>query len=239
MIFIQKQAQPPQAFLDAVAGLNTYAELQGDRREAVINLLLDEQGGLCALCERLKIRFHPTLEHFLPQSIFPQLQLNYYNLYGTCQQCNGPKAHHLIPPYMFDPRFSPFPNEFKKNTDIKPDYQLIDTNQCTVYVRSATVVPNSIKPEHYSAYILQSSLDLTQQNRYGSHESLYGESNSLLLNRATVWNVLAPRLQALSNEGLLAKYTNMTKQDAYPEFVSLVVFIYGIEFWRRRMTVLM
>ena len=240
MIFIRKQRQIPQAFLDAVAGLTLYDELQGDKRDAVIKLLFEEQGGLCAICERKRIRFSPTLEHFFAQSIFPHLQLDYYNLYGTCQQCNGAKAHHLIPAYIFDPRFDPFPNEFKHITDVKPVFHFIDSTKCTILVPDAIKSPKkNIQPIHHSAYIMQSSLDLMQQNRYGEHENLHGSDNSLLLNRATVFEMYLNKLGELTNERLLSKYRNMIQQNTYPEFVSLVVYMYSKEFKRRNMTVSM
>jgi hypothetical protein len=215
MIYIRKQTHIPQAFLDAVAGLTSYDELQGDRREAVINLLLDEQGGLCAICERLRTRFQPTMEHFLAQSIFPHLQLDYFNLYGTCQQCNGPKAHHLIPPYIFDPRFNPYYKILDSREGFKPVYHKIDGNTCKIVVPAAQTIPKKLESEHHSAYILKACLDLMQQNRYGESERLYGSDNSLLLSRATVWETLEPKIKQLPNERLLSKYTNMTRQATY------------------------
>ena len=81
MLFIKKQIIPPQLFFDAIEGLEKYDDLQVENREIITKLLLLEQGGLCAICERSIKRFSPTLEHFLPQSIFLALQLSYYNLY--------------------------------------------------------------------------------------------------------------------------------------------------------------
>ncbi len=237
MIYIKKQAQPPQVFLDAVAGLTSYNELQGEQKEVVINILLAEQGGLCAICERLRTRFHPTIEHFLPQSIFPLFQLNYFNLYGTCQHCNGPKAHHLIPPYIFDPRFNPFNEINNPREGMKPVYHLIDHNSCEIIIPAAVTTAKKILSQHHSAYMLQASLDLMQQNRYRTQESLHGSNNSLLLNRATVWNTIAPKLQQLSDEDLIAKFTGMSQQDTYPEFVSLIVYLYSKEFRRRNINI--
>jgi 5-methylcytosine-specific restriction endonuclease McrA len=236
MIFIRKQAEIPQAFLDAVAGLTSYDELQGENRRAVIELLFAEQGGLCAICERKRIRFSPTLEHFFAQSIFPHLQLDYHNLYGTCQQCNGPKAHHLLPAYIFDPRFNPYYKIFDDREGFKPVYHKIE-NTCKIIVPAAEIYSKKLEAVHYSAYILKACLDLMQQNRYGELDKYYGSDNSLLLNRWAVWDTLEPKIKQLPNERLLSKYISMAQQDTYPEFVSLVVFLYAKEFRRRNMTV--
>jgi uncharacterized protein (TIGR02646 family) len=237
MIYIRKQLQPPQAFLEAVQGLTSYEELQGERKEAVIALLLAEQGELCAICERSKTKFKGTIEHFLPKSLFPHLQLDYFNLYVACHSCNGPKADHLIPPYIFDPRFASFPNQFQKSTDLKPVYHLVDNTQCFTVVNEAKMQPKKMQSIHHSAYIMQSSLDLMQQNRYPQQDDSYGSSNSLLLNRAKVWTTLQPKLSGLSNEGLVSKFTRMSQQNDYPEFVTLVVYLYTKEFQKRQIPI--
>jgi hypothetical protein len=242
MIFIKKQHQPPQAFLDAIAGLTSYDELKDENRKAVIELLFAEQGGLCAICERKRIseckriRFSPTLEHFFAQSIFPHLQLDYFNLYGTCQQCNEPKANHLLPAYIFDPRFNPYYKIFDNREGFKPVYFKIE-NTCKIIVPAAETYSKKLEAVHHSAYMLKACLDLMQQNRYGEHESLHGSENSLLLNRANIFKMYIEKFAELPNERLLSKYTNMTQQDTYPEFVSLIVYLYAREFRRRNMTI--
>jgi HNH endonuclease len=220
MIFIKKQDSPPQRFIDATIGLVNYEDLQGENRSIVTDLLLEEQGGLCAICERLKKKFSLTIEHFLPESIFTGLQLNYYNLYVACQVCNGLKANHLIPPYIFDPRFDPFTSIPISKQGIKFMYEMIDGNNCSISV------PEAKKQNEHSAYILQSTLDLMQQNRYNENEKRYSESSSLLFQRAAVWNTLMPKLKDISKEGLIAKYQNMKNAQTYPEYVSLVTFLY-------------
>ena len=228
MIFIKKQDTPPQRFIDATQGLPNYEALQGDNRTIVTDLLLKEQGGLCAICERSKNKFSPTIEHFLPESIFTGLQLNYYNLYVACQVCNGSKASHLIPPYIFDPRFDPFTSMPISKQGIKFVYEMIDGN-CFIKV------PEAIKQNQYSAYILQSTLDLMQQNRYNDNEKGYPESSSLLINRATVWKTLQSKLEELSDDGILSKYRNMESSENYPEYVSLVTYLFKKQLQKRRL----
>lgn len=232
MIFIKKQTTPPQLFLDAIAGLENYEDLQVENREIITRLLLAEQGGLCAICERSIARFSPTIEHFLPQSIFRALQLSYYNLYVACSSCNGHKAHHLIPPYIFDPRFSPFYDILNSNKGIKPHFEQMADGKCRVSIPAATTNPKKILAEHHSAYILQATLDLMQQNRY---EDNLNEKNSLIHLRGQVYKTLMPLLQSpnLTNEQLQNKYRNMKNSADYQEFISLVTFLFAKEFRRR------
>jgi hypothetical protein len=230
MIYIKKQKTPPQAFIDAIGELKSYSDLKGAARETVEGLLLEEQGGLCAICERLHKRFAPTIEHFMPQSVFPALQLDYHNLYIACSPCNEPKAHHLIPSYIFDPRFDPFydlknsviPKEFKLS------YHLYDENKCSVTVQAASQSIKKLKSEHHSAYILQSTLDLLQQNRDN-------EPNSLLRLRSDVYNLYMKRLPMLTAQELTHKFINMRNAAQYPEFISLITQLYAHEFRRRKM----
>lgn len=228
MIFIKKQDTPPQRFIDATQGLPNYEALQGDNRTIVTDLLLKEQGGLCAICERSKNKFSPTIEHFLPESIFPNLQLNYHNLYVACHICNGSKAHHLIPPYIFDPRFDPFSSMPEGKRGIKFIYEMVDS-KCSVIVSESKYL------NQHSAYILQSTLDLMQQNRYSENEKGYPESSSLLINRATVWKTLQSKLEELSDDGILSKYRNMESSENYPEYVSLVTYLFKKQLQKRRL----
>ena len=65
--------------------------LPGDIRRAVIDALIDAQRGLCLYCGR---RLHPGqpgrfhIEHFRPQSTYPDLAVNLANLFLSC----GPEA---------------------------------------------------------------------------------------------------------------------------------------------------
>ncbi|MEN9611014.1 MAG: hypothetical protein RLZZ628_1828 [Bacteroidota bacterium] len=204
MIYIQKEKIIFETFEQIVAGLDNYEDLKDEPREKVIQLLLREQRGLCAICERKAIRFAPTIEHFMPKSIFPALQLNYYNLYISCQACNEPKAHFLIPPYLFDPRFAPFGIDA-----LKPVYEWRDGK---VYV-TAPQLSKYEKSEHKHAHILQSTLDLLQQNRDKT------EKSSLLSLRAVVWKTWTEHSK---HPNWVEKIRKLKDSSDYPEFVSVV-----------------
>lgn len=232
MIFIQKQIETPDAFYEAVKDITTYEALKDDARKVVIDLLLAEQGSLCAVCERKHSRFTPTIEHFLPKSFFPALQLAYHNLYVACQSCNEPKANHLIPSYIFDIRFHPFYNILENEKGFKPCYNLYDDNTCPIIVPAAHSNKNH---DRFGAYLLQNTLDLMRQNRYTLADNMPPES-SLLHQRAAIYKLIKEKLQTLTDSQLLAKYESMIQAPTYPEFVSLIVFLYAQEFRRRKIT---
>ncbi len=209
--------------------------MQGENRRIVTDLLLREQGGLCPLCERKHIDnrgetprtvFTPTIEHFLPLSIFKYLGLDYYNLYVSCQVCNEPKANHLIPCYIFDPRFNPFQTETAISNGLKISYFPEDGK---VFVRIPLAIATKgkqITSEHHSAYLMQSTLDITRQNRYSPSDSGYIDHNSLLIQRASIWNIIMSKIQTLPNQVLIEKYINLKNRTEYPEFVSLIAYLY-------------
>lgn len=232
MIFIEKTDNARLDFFAAVQGIESYELLQGIPRKRVIEILLKEQGELCAICERKsEERFAPTIEHFLPKSEFPHLQLNYDNLYVACSACNNPKDHHLIPAYIFDRRFNPFENLLDNRQGLKPIYANED-GECKVFVPAAAT-NNYTTPVHHSAYILQATLDLMQQNRYLPSENKPDNSNLLYL-RASVCNIYEKNLKILTDKQLVDKYRNMSKANIYPEFVSLIAFLYAKEFKKRK-----
>jgi uncharacterized protein (TIGR02646 family) len=242
MFYIGKQREVPIEFQNAIRGLESYHELQGENRQIVTTLLLEEQGGLCPLCERKHIDdrgetprtvFTPTIEHFLPFSIFVNLRLDYHNFYVSCQACNEPKANHLIPAYIFDPRLNPFQTETSIPKGLKISYFLEDGK---VFVRiplASSTKEKQITSEHHSAYLMQSTLDMTRQNRYTPSDGDYKEYNSLLIQRASIWRTIISKIQNLPNNTLVEKYNNLRNRTEYPQFVSLIAFLYHKEFSKR------
>lgn len=221
MLYIKKQPNPPIDFLNAKNGLEKYEELKGDARKTVVEVLLKEQGDMCAFCERKKDKFTPTIEHFLPQSIFPHLQLDYHNLYIACSRCNEPKDKYLIPAYIFDPRFAPT-DTTKEHP--KPIYYLQD-GKCRTVVPEAAITPKSMLPLHYHSYLLQNTLDLLRLNRNNANES------SLPDMRGDVWKNITTYIQGLSTHELQEKYKRLLhniQQGNYPEFASLHVYLYEL-----------
>lgn len=133
MLLVRKSIDSETAFNAAKLGIHHYLELRGDPRKVVESILWADQGHVCAICERHKDTVGGTIEHYLPKTQFGfgyavDLQLNYWNLYMACTNCNNPKGDHLVPAYMFDPRFDPcsLDNLFHDKEAIWPQYRQVD-----------------------------------------------------------------------------------------------------------------
>lgn len=64
-------------------------------KEPLKKALLTEQGYLCCYCMKRISEDNMEIEHFKPQSVdkYPELQLNYRNLLGSCQGNRGEPKH--------------------------------------------------------------------------------------------------------------------------------------------------
>ncbi len=83
MSFILKSKEPHcLSELNAVP-TNTYDDLKGDCQKETRALLHLDQKGLCAYCQR-KFISNVFIEHWIPQSASPELQLKYSNYLGVC-----------------------------------------------------------------------------------------------------------------------------------------------------------
>lgn len=108
MLYVNKAPEVPPQFAEIVSRYETYDKLSssGADRDAIKLILLNEQGCLCPYCERQLEISDASIEHFHPESSFPRLQLDYYNLFACCHVCNRNKTDHLIPAYVFDVRLN-------------------------------------------------------------------------------------------------------------------------------------
>jgi len=62
----------------------SYDGLPGWRKKAILTSLMEEQRGLCCYCERRLSATNSHIEHFRPQSKFPELALDYGNMLCSC-----------------------------------------------------------------------------------------------------------------------------------------------------------
>ena len=117
MLFIQKTF-PPQSLIDFNHRLrtatsnpvytNTPQSLSVDTTvfQELKRFLESEQKGLCCYCMKRVTANNSIVEHFLSQSMFPEYQTDYYNLYLACcysvgkakehQHCDVRKSDELI-----------------------------------------------------------------------------------------------------------------------------------------------
>jgi uncharacterized protein (TIGR02646 family) len=96
MLLIQKTF-PPQNLINfntprrTTASNPTYQELGADVTlfKEVKAYLETEQRGLCCYCMQRVTADNCNVEHFLSQSMFPEYQTDYYNLYLACRYSHG------------------------------------------------------------------------------------------------------------------------------------------------------
>ncbi|WP_299453526.1 retron system putative HNH endonuclease [uncultured Microscilla sp.] len=68
-----------------------YDDLDTDTASKLRKQLHEEQKGLCCYCMKKISASNSNIEHFLPQSLFPEDQTNYHNLYLACRYSVGKK----------------------------------------------------------------------------------------------------------------------------------------------------
>ena len=88
---IEKQAQEPESFTTWKSLANeywqpSYDELSGVAKGDVVNALLEEQGFICCYCGQGITADTCHIEHFRPQSGYPDLELDYQNFHASCQK---------------------------------------------------------------------------------------------------------------------------------------------------------
>ena len=231
MLFIPKSDNTRNLFKRALNGHQTYQALTGSGldRDAVKLVLLNEQGCLCPFCEKRLEIGTATIEHFQPQSIYPHLQLDYFNLFACCHVCNQKKDDHLIPSYIFDPRSDSFNLThliLNRHEDFKFFYHNIDQNNC--YLQKASLLKiKKLNPQYFSDVIFYNTIELLDLN------------NSIRLGgpRAVIRNRMLQRMETLNDAGLIRLYFshyNKTTVDGlnpdvrylqYEEHISLKLYL--------------
>ncbi len=124
MLYIQK-TQPSPELIDFIVAEKrkflsenkidkhpSYITLQSDIKsyKPLRKQLYKEQRGLCCYCMKKITVENSSIEHFLPESIFPENETDYFNLYLACryseglkggkQYCDKSKGNKLIGKYI-------------------------------------------------------------------------------------------------------------------------------------------
>ena len=92
-----KKTFPPQNLINfnsprrTISANPTYQELGANTAlfQEIKNHLKNEQRGLCCYCMQIVTADNCNVEHFLSQSMFPEYQTDYYNLYLACRYSHG------------------------------------------------------------------------------------------------------------------------------------------------------
>lgn len=90
MKYIVKGEEPEELAAFKVSGdpnwIPEYSALPGKKKQAVHSALLKEQGQLCCYCMQRIDQKSSHIEHWQPQSVPPDLALEYTNMLASCQR---------------------------------------------------------------------------------------------------------------------------------------------------------
>jgi uncharacterized protein (TIGR02646 family) len=94
MRFVNKQRLIPNIFSEIVdpvllAPVNNGYNNLGNLKPRLLEILIDEQNGLCAYCNQKITYRSATVEHLICQSHNPNYDLNYHNIFAVCQGNEG------------------------------------------------------------------------------------------------------------------------------------------------------
>ena len=150
MLFIPKTF-PPQNLIEfnhqrrTTVANPTYQELGAGENaqifESLKTILIGEQKGLCCYCMQRITTTNCNVEHFFSQSLFPEYQTDYYNLYLACRYSHGKSSA-------------------EQHCDIRKGNEQI----AKMMSYKCKIVNNNYKCEDFFRYILQEKefVDLTQ-----------------------------------------------------------------------------
>ncbi len=121
MRFINKQRNIPSAFSEIVTPVldtpgNAGFKGLGNKKRELLDILVEEQKGLCAYCNQKITSNSSTVEHLVCQSHNPDYDLNYHNLVAVCKgnegivakshcdkfRANGKKNEYFLPFILFN-----------------------------------------------------------------------------------------------------------------------------------------
>ena len=113
----------PELFMDWLAKKSrawqpTYSNLQSPEKDTVVDALWDAQRGLCVYCGRKLSRDRPEtyhIEHFRPQSAYPELGTSFANLFLSCGQGRAAEPLHNL-------CGAAKANWFDEERHVEPDY---------------------------------------------------------------------------------------------------------------------
>ncbi len=91
---IDNEPEPIRAYKNSTHGVS-FKSLHSTAKRTLKKALLEEQGNICAYCMQRILPASASIEHFLPQSEYPDLSLNYENLLAVCDGNQGHGKHLL------------------------------------------------------------------------------------------------------------------------------------------------
>lgn len=129
-----------------------------ETKKSLLKQLHKENYGLCCFCQK-QVGAKNLIEHFLPQSIFKNEEVDYYNLFLCCDtkgQCSDAKKAELIAKFMTHSDCESF---FKYNWE----GEILPNCNCTTWKDCETKL-SSLPLIHQQAFIAIKTLNLNKAN---------------------------------------------------------------------------
>ncbi|MGL6136783.1 MAG: retron system putative HNH endonuclease, partial [Planktothrix sp.] len=169
--------------------------------------LLTEQGYICCYCMKRISEENMEIEHFRPQSVdkYPELQLDYHNLLGSCQgnrgkpkqiqHCNARKGNKEITLNPADPQ--------KKCEDF------------IKYGSSGNIYSDDLTIDHELDNILNLNNQTLKTNRKKVLETIINELNKMFPEKTWSKEFLRKKLN---------EWQNKNKKGQYNEYCQFVIY---------------
>jgi uncharacterized protein (TIGR02646 family) len=179
----------------------TYDNLRGSDKQAVHVSLVAEQGFVCCYCgARIGIE-DSHIEHFRPQSLYPDLQLDYYNLLASC----------LRQPAAGDPRHCGVSKDDWYDEKLMVSPMIADCGEFFRYKENGEIFA-SRDPMRVPA--VTETIDKLNLNAYNLAES----------RKRAISAILAEPLSLAEIAKLIEKYGQMDDQGTYRPFCQAVLY---------------
>ena len=185
---------------DEAESVNGFRSLRKPEKPRLLHVLLDEQGRVCCYCgSRIGMGLVDChIDHFLPQSEYPELSLDYANLFVSC----GPGLPH---------------RGFRRCGDAKGSKQLSD----------ASLSPSKEECERRFRYRLSGSVEASVPSDLSAAdaiETLNLNETSLRVERSRIIEDLereAPALDADEIDAFICQLSVADAQGREPAFVQV------------------
>jgi uncharacterized protein (TIGR02646 family) len=147
----------------------TYELLRGEDKKQFHQHLIIEQGHICCYCGERIVCADSHIEHFQPQTEYPDLELDYFNLLASCQQKIAPK----------EPRHCGMGKGDWFDAELLVSPLIDDCEEFFEYTAIGEILPSRVpeQAERATETIERLSLNIPklQAARAGAIDSIYGD----------------------------------------------------------------
>lgn len=161
MLQIKKNLEPDSLTVYRLTENANFSDCPPDVKIEIKKSLLENQKYICAYCMQRISLDDMKVEHFLPQSLYPNDDLNYQNLFAVCNGNEGSKPDRQT-------------CDTKKGNSILPFSLIIPNLECLVRYRPATgeIVFAEYQQEINSILNLNDSKGYLMENRKSALRAL-------------------------------------------------------------------